>query len=413
MNDVAASSDSTFQLASWSFVALAGLFVVGLRVLRRGWPRQLLIAGLNLAFLAALAIDTGAWCVLGGVILGTFALSRLKATDWGDRLPGGVWAGAIVLMWLFLFLVKQPNLLPAVNPFHRFPIAVVGISYIIFRCIAWVLDTLPGDRPSLLSLINYVTFLPTLLAGPIETYERFREFEQGDDLELNESPLPSLHRIANGFLKKYLFAELVGAFSITGDATLSGWGTPAIVVGILVLPLVLYLDFSGYCDIMIGLVRLAGFRLAENFDRPWLATNIQEFWNRWHMTLSEFIRNYTFNPLWKPLVTWLPADRHFATAMGLYFFTMVLMGLWHAPTAGFLAFGILHGAALVAVQVWHRWQDRHWQKPTREAWRRSRLASLGGAALTYLVVAASMVFWTQGVTRTWELLLAVGGASHG
>jgi alginate O-acetyltransferase complex protein AlgI len=258
-----------------------------------------------------------------------------------------------------------------------------------------------------------VLFFPTLLAGPIERFERFNQFHKGEDLNLSESPLPALHRIANGLLKKYTVANALVPLSIGSLAVDQSWSLPLLWLGTLILPVLLYLDFSGYCDVVIGLVRLLGFRLQENFDRPWLAGNIQDFWNRWHISLSQFLRDYVFNPLHHYSAYNAPPRWQFSLVMGIYFLTMLLIALWHAVTWGFLVFGVLHGLALVWLQVSRRYVLPRLTEPVRAVVVESmpaRALCWGG---TYLFVSVSMLFWVVGLSRAWGLVGVLLGVSHG
>jgi len=408
--DSLAAAAPTLPLTSLHFLALALVSVLVLRCLLRGAVRRVAILALSLYFFQFFAGGWMPWVLLGGLIGTTYVAMRLRAGPLGARLPGGVWLVLIVLLWTFLFLIKAPQLLAPVNPFFHHPVALIGVSYMVFRCIALVMDADPEESPSLVSCINYVLFFPTLLAGPIESYDRFRQFEDGADLHLDESPLPALHRLVNGFIKKFVIADNLALLGLTANVPEGGWSRAALWVGILVMRVVLYLECSGYCDMLIGLVRLMAFRLAENFDRPWLARNIQEFWSRWHITLSEFIRNYLFNQLWSVAVRQARPSWHFPIALGLYFFTMVLLGLWHAPTWGFLAFGVLHGLALVVVQLLHRHVYPRLPERAQTFVRTSWLSFTTAGLATYLVVALSMVLWTQGVTGTVTVLRTLVGA---
>src|SRR5262245_47632730 len=121
----AAAAEPTFQLASTLFLLVAGAAVLVLRVFLSGPGRECVILGLNLVFLQFFLAGSLAWFVPIGLIGWTYGLGRLRASEWGDRIPGAVWLVLIAAMWVFLFFVKQPDLLPGLNPFHRFPVAVI------------------------------------------------------------------------------------------------------------------------------------------------------------------------------------------------------------------------------------------------------------------------------------------------
>jgi alginate O-acetyltransferase complex protein AlgI len=404
-------ADTSFlPLNSLPFLGLIAVAVVALRCCLHGVRRRLAVLSLNLCFLQFFVAD---WLPLGLaalLILFTYAGTRLRASSAGPRIPVWLWIGAVLLLWAFLFVVKGLPGLSSGNSVVARPIFLIGMSYMVFRCIAVLMDAEDQPPLDLLSFVNYLLFFPTLIAGPIESYERFRQFESADDLNLNESPMPALHRVANGFLKKFVLADNLAMLGLTVDVPFSEWSLPARWLGVIILPVLLYLDFSGYCDIMIGLVRLLGFRLAENFDRPWRAANIQDFWNRWHITLSQFIRNYVFNPLWCWVARYARPHWQFPLALLLYFATMVLIGIWHGLTWGFFAFGLLHAVALVSVLLVHRYAYPALPAPTLAWVRSSRLMAVGGGVLTWGVVSLSMVLWCHGTERSWSVVRSLFGA---
>jgi alginate O-acetyltransferase complex protein AlgI len=149
--------------------------------------------------------------------------------------------------------------------------------------------------------------------------------------------------------------------------------------------LLIYLDFSGYCDIAIGIGSLMGIRVRENFDRPFQSTNIKEFWERWHMSMSSLMRDYIFTPICKLIFAIENAAWHWPLIVSTYCMLMILIALWHGTAQGYLVFGLLHGAVLVAIQLLQRFGPKR-AKPTvlqRYAWM----------AATYVFVSISLVLW--------------------
>jgi alginate O-acetyltransferase complex protein AlgI len=179
--------------------------------------------------------------------------------------------------------------------------------------------------------------------------------------------------------------------------------------GVLLQPVLLYLDFSGYCDIMIGLTRLMGFRLAENFDAPWRAQNIQDFWNRWHITLSHFVRDYVFNPTIRLVYFHVNSSRQWLCLMLLYFATMILIAVWHATTWGFLVFGIMHGLMLVALQVAQRHVYPNMPEAAREYWMKSWLSVTFARTANFVFISVTMLIWNFGVARSAVILRQLVG----
>ncbi len=303
----------------------------------------------------------------------------------------------IVLLWALLFVVKDPVFATQANPFHYYQVRFIGFSYIIFRCIQYVMDADSLEGRSLWTLINFVLFFPTLFAGPLERYENFQKFQDGP---ARESPalLPALHLLANGLIKKYVLADNLMAFGFFAMPADASWPVALLWVGVLAQLLLLYLDFSGYCDMAAGLSRLMGFDLVQNFDHPWRAASLQDFWNRWNISLSGFFKDYFFTPL-SYLVFSYAAPRFRFTLIALtYFATMVLIALWHGLTLGFLAFGILHGLALVLAQL----ARQLW--PALAAWEMPRpVRALQGAVL-YGFISFSLMVAYCGIEKSMHIL---------
>lgn len=404
-SDNPVSSVGALELNSFHFLLIGAVSVVLMRAFTHGLVRALVLLAINGYFFCQFISTWEAAALFAGLVAFSYALGRSELAR--NRLPWYTPIVGVLALWAFLFLAKDPGLLPWINPLSAHPIRLIGISYMVFRCIQFVMDGEVLEDADFLSFVNFVLFFPTLLAGPIDQYERFQKFHQGEELELDESPLPSLHRIANGFIKKFVLYELLLSWSLFGKPAGADWPASLLWLGVLLLPVCLYLDFSGYCDMMLGLVRLMGYRLPENFDAPWKATNIQEFWNRWHITLSHFVRDYVFNPLSRQIYHGASPGWHFPLLMGLYFFTMILLGLWHGTTLAFLLFGIAHGVMLVLLQLKQRYSS---SLPFVKGLADSRLALVLGWSGNYVFIALSMALWSLGAGGFWLLTRRLLGA---
>lgn len=396
MDSTGLASAQPLQLHSLHFALLGAAAVLLLRLIRGGAVRAVVLLVLNLYFFWWFIDGWQPLALFVGLAAFSYLVGRVRWLR--ERLP---WQTPIlaVLLWVFLFLVKDPSLLPWLNPFARNPIILIGVSYMVFRCIHFVMDAEMIDNADFLSFVNYVFFFPTLLAGPIDQYENFLNFSRGDGLSLDESPLPALHRIANGYLKKFVLYENLLGWSFFAGGADDASPLPLLWIKVLLLPVLLYLDFSGYCDIMIGLGRLVGYRLPENFNAPWKAANIQEFWNRWHITLSQFIRDYVFNPLSYMVHAKAPSRWHFPLLMALYLLVMILLGLWHATTLAFLLFGLAHGLMLVLIQVANRFVYPRLPDRANRVLRESRAVFAVGWGFNYLFLSLSISLWYLGVGR--------------
>lgn len=282
----------------------------------------------------------------------------------------------------------------------------LAISFFTFQQIAYLVDVFRGTvreyRFSHYAL--FVTFFPQLIAGPIVHHaEMMPQFKQGKALRPRlRNFAVGLTFIILGLLKKSVLADGIAAYSSPVFAAahfganvsfFEAWG------GALAYTFQLYFDFSGYTDMAIGGARLFGIRLPVNFFSPYKATSIIEFWRRWHITLSRFLRDYLYIPLGgnrKGKV------RRYANLM----ITMILGGLWHGAGWTFVLWGTLHGIYLVANHGWHRLCDRmQWT-----AFRRSRAWRGIAWATTFLAVVVGWVFFrADSMNSALNLLKGMAG----
>ena len=230
------------------------------------------------------------------------------------------------------------------------PLVWLGFSYIAFRLMGVLLDYRSGRLAKqdfgLGEFVTYVVFFPTFTAGPIDRAQRFIP-ELVKNKELDSARLvEGCTRIAIGVFKKFVIADSLALVAMNPDLIerLDGtWGLWAILY---IYAFQIYFDFSGYSDVAIGIGRLYGLTLPENFNRPYLQPNIQQFWQRWHMTLSTWFRVYYFTPLSRFFIKSkinVPQNLFILFAQ---LTTMILIGLWHGITLNFLIWGIWHGVGL-------------------------------------------------------------------
>jgi alginate O-acetyltransferase complex protein AlgI len=233
-----------------------------------------------------------------------------------------------------------------------FDIRWLGISYIIFRILHTLRERQSGALPvvSLREYVTYIFFYPALTAGPIDRLERFTKDLRGHLQLTQEDWIVVTQRLGLGLFKKFILADSLALMALNAqnaDKVLSsGWAW----ILLYAYTLQIFLDFSGYTDIAIGMARMVGIRLPENFNQPYLRPNITQYWNNWHITLTMWFRAYFFNPLTRSLRTrqvpvWLVI---FITQ----FLTMGLIGAWHGLTANFILWGLWHGLGLFVHNRW-------------------------------------------------------------
>lgn len=308
----------------------------------------LLMLGLVLFGLTVAAVQIAfrkSWRLRFALLLLVVGFIILKAEPIGIALSGA-WRAA----------TGQDTTLAALSDLNW-----LGFSYIAFRLIHTVRDRQSGLLPvlSLREYITYVVFFPALIAGPIDRAERFSEDLRALSEKVGLDAVrfaDGLGRITMGVFKKFVIADtlaqgmaLTPVNALQAESTIGLW---ALLYG---YALRLFFDFSGYSDIAIGVGILFGIRLPENFDRPYLKTNITAFWQSWHMTLSSWARFYVFSPLSRALLMRQPKPSSTAIVLMTQMATMITIGLWHGITVNFLIWGIWHGAGLF---VHKQWSDR-------------------------------------------------------
>ncbi len=263
----------------------------------------------------------------------------------------------------------------------------LGISFFTFTQIAYLVDTAQGKVKEF-NFVRYalfVTYFPHLIAGPVLHHaEMMPQFAKRAVCRINwDNVAVGLSIFVLGLAKKVLIADSVADFSTPIFEAVKAGGTPMLFeawIGALAYTLQLYFDFSAYSDMAVGLSSMFNVRLPLNFNSPYKATSIIEFWRRWHMTLSRFLRDYLYIPLGGSR---LGASRRYVNLM----LTMLLGGLWHGAGWTFVIWGALHGCYLLVNHAWRGIKQRM-------GWRNGgRVATLGAGALTFLAVVVGWVFF--------------------
>jgi len=308
-----------------------------------------------------LAVSVGVnLCILGFFKYGDFLTSNLDVVL--------AWAGCAPLPLLDLVLP-------------------VGISFYTFQTLSYTIDVYRRriePTRSLSSFALYVAFFPQLVAGPIERAARLqpqlmRKSEARErDLELG------LQRVLWGLVKKTVFADRLGLMVDQAYAAPAGASAPVLLLAVVAFLCQLYLDFSGYCDIAIGLARMLGVQLSENFAWPLLARNPSDFWARWHMTLTRWFRDYVFTPLGGL------SRRRPVRSVANTFAVMTLIGIWHGASWNFVLFGLVQGALVGGYQAMRLFLPRGRQGPLLG--HRPWSAPLGTLLLFPIMAATTILF---------------------
>ncbi len=350
------------------------------------------------------------------ILLAGFALARYTK-------PGRIALTAAIVGLITLFLVLKVPSLGAWTSYNLRLLAGqslelatfndlrwLGFSYIAFRLIHTFRDRQTGRLPvvGLRDYVTYAIFFPTFTAGPIDRLEHFEP-------QLCQPPGPAGpdfllggRRLALGLLKKFVLADGLALIAMSpanaAQVELTGW----MWVLVYAYALMIYFDFSGYTDMAIGMGLLAGIRLPENFDKPYLRPNLTQFWNNWHMTLTNWFRAYYFNPLTRSLRRKRTLPPVQIMLLG-QITTMLLIGLWHGVTFNFVLWGLWHGLGTFTQNRYSEWaRPRMTGLASRP--RLSALVNAGSVLLTFNFVALGWVWFAlPSVGLSWQVFLRLFG----
>ena len=223
----------------------------------------------------------------------------------------------------------------------------VGISYFTFSSMSYLFDVYRQDakvQKNPINLALYISFFPKVMMGPIESYKDFEVFINKKDLSIDNTA-DGIKRFVYGLSKKVIIANSMAVIADTiFDSDISMITAGIAWIGALCYMIQIYFDFSGYSDMAIGLSKMLGFNLKENFDLPYNSQSITEFWRRWHISLSTWFKNYLYIPL--------GGNRkgNFRTYLNL-FVVFLVTGLWHGASWNFIVWGIYNGLFMVVERI--------------------------------------------------------------
>lgn len=338
---------------SWVFVVFFLCVLAGLRLARTRSARQLVLLVASALFYAY----ARPWYLL---LLATPSLidyvCAIRIEDAADQRARKRWLLVSLVSNLGLlayfkytgFFADNVARLLGMTPPHLSIILPVGISFYTFKTLSYTIDVYRREIPASRALWQYTMFVmyfPELVAGPIVRASVFLP-------QMQRTLKPSWHRarvglqvVLLGVTKKVLIADRLAVFADPVFTAPAGFAPLTVASAVVAYSLQIYCDFSGYSDIAIGISRIIGFDLPENFNMPYLSTSITEFWRRWHITLSSWLRDYLYIPL--------GGNRRgrVRTYVNLML-TMLLGGLWHGAGWTFVVWGALHGVGLAVHKMW-------------------------------------------------------------
>jgi D-alanyl-lipoteichoic acid acyltransferase DltB (MBOAT superfamily) len=341
-----------------------------------------------------------------------------------ERLSPTLFLASVIILLIGIFLIlKIPSLATAVSEVIRYALGRpstnaaatdlrwIGFSYIAFRLLHTIRDRQSGRLPvvTLPEYVTYVIFFPALTAGPIDRIERFiQDLRRPISLSAEDLSIAG-KRLVVGLFKKLVLADSLAIIALNSTNAVqtrtAGW----MWVLLYAYTFQIFFDFSGYTDIAIGIGWFLGFRLPENFANPYIKPNLTQFWNSWHMTLTQWFRAYFFNPFTR----FLRSSKHPMPVPAMIFLTqistMILIGLWHGATWNFILWGLWHGVGLF---VQNRWSGiiRPWaaRLETRPALKMS--LAVVSTFLTFQYVALGWVWFSlPDPVSSWQVFLKLFG----
>lgn len=344
-----------------------------------GRSRRLQIAVLALANLLFLARFSLVYLGLPIAASVDFLVGRKLAATENKRTRKLLLGVSLIIN---LGLLTGFKLLPHLSGDHWGWLLPLSLSFYCFQSLTYTIDLYFGDIQPAGSYLEFLTaalFFPSITAGPIpRTGNLLKQLARPFALA-PEDGARAILLIGTGLVKKLLIADYL-ANNLVGRVfdTPALYSSPEILIAVYAYALQLFFDFSGYTDIAMGAALLVGIRLPENFRQPYLAVNVAEFWRRWHITFSEWLRDYLFDLI--------PKRRKWPVfSYGLAFLvTMMLGGLWHGISWTFLIWGALHGLALGVVFAWKRRRAA----PSPAWWARA-----GGGIVTFHFVCFTWIFF--------------------
>ena len=349
------------------------------------WRRE----AVALASLLALGIyDPRLLAALMALNLVLFGLVRAMAAGGSSRARTLAACGLLLLVALFAWnklAAGGGGVLPSQGG-----LVFLGLSYLVLKAAAALLDTLRGGHRDLCfrDLLAWIVFLPTYTSGPIEELAHFR------DQTLRVSPvrvLTGLERILFGLVKALVLSHQLGQWAGPILSAPDAHGPLTLLAGAYAFTLRFYLDFAGYSDIAIGLAALFGYEISENFDNPLVRRNLVQLWQRWHMTLTAWLRRYLFVPLSRAVMRRAGPRWDQAALILAQLGTMVFCGLWHGLGWNFAVWGLLQALGLIWVGVVARDLGRRLPEVLVRWWRAHPLAHAMSVLLTFNCFALSNV----------------------
>lgn len=373
-----------YESRFWIFALFA---IALLSPISRGSIRRAVLAAVNFLFLA-IYLQSRALEVLAAIAVVWCALVAI------ERAPKLVAAfvalvGAVVVLILFLIHKLKPfgsgSASGQINPVLEF----IGFSYIALRLIDLGRAVVERRRPApdFCSTINYLIPFHMLAAGPIQAYDEFAEQPDVPEPPGFADSLAAFERIVRGLFKKYVLAGAIQKIFLTQFRSTGTYFWIELQLNYLWL----FLDFSAYSDIAVGLGTLTGVATPENFNRPYLARNVVDYWERWHISLSLFIRRNVFVPIQLTLMRATGGRRPLWIASFAFAVAFTLCGLWHNIGWNWFIWGAYHAAGLIVCNLYKHFLLKRLGRKGVERYLANRWIRAAAIVLVYEFVAISLI----------------------
>ena len=393
------------DVPSFEFLAFAALAAALINISSAAWWRRAVLLAANVGFVLTFTHDPGRLAPFMGLLALGYAGLKLM-----ERYKSRLVFVALLASLIFIFcLFKRYTFIPH-ELFLSSVYFMVGMSYVFFRVLHLVIDAyqeaLP-ERVGLLSYVNYTLNFTSLVSGPIQMYPDYRRTESLQPAALNQATAArAIERIIVGFFKVTIVSPVlfyVHTRAVALAAQPLSAPQQAVDGGLLLLifPIYIYFNFSGYMDFVIGVARFLRIELPENFDRPFISQDFIEFWSRWNITLSNWLKTYVYSPLLLSLMRRFPSPQ-VEPYLGVfsYFVTFFLIGLWHGSTSMFIMYGVLLGLGVSMNKLYQIVMTARLGRARYQALRSRQAYAALARGLTFLWFGFSMLwFWA-----TWDQL---------
>jgi len=385
----------SFSMVSILLVSLLGSVV-----------RQLAFLSVNVFFVGYLLGPAGAVSTIAFSLLG-FALVKVHL-KWPNL---GILYTLSLLVALFLYM-RNYELVQWILPQEILTsvLGTVGLSFLFFKIIHVLVDARSNTLRKLefLTYLNYCLNFTTFMMGPIMRYQDYYDQWHGHKQAIEptyEAHLDAILRILVGLVKAYILALWISKLALQPDTNVLQLDFSAWVIQMYAFFFYLYLNFSGYTDIVIGTGSLMGIRPPENFNKPFIAQNISDFWLRQHRSLTLWLTDYVFSPAYKQALSGKQLANHPVLAGNLaMMLTMIVSGIWHGTSIGFLFFGITHGIYLMVYHTWDHLLSRRLGRKRTKQLRKHWLARIVGITITFNAASFAFLFFQLDTPHLLQLL---------